>query len=469
MAFVLSSFLIQDLNNGNIQKFDFPCLISLSIIPYNELMEYITPIGKTNYQNKGQPFGIKQSDRSGHIYCLGKTGTGKSTLLLNMAIHDIQTGKGTGIIDPHGDLAEEIMNYIPVSRLKDVIYFNTPDTEFPIAFNPLYNVPKENRYFVASSVVSTLKKIWVDSWGPRLEHVLRNTILTLSSKKDSTLLDIVPVLTDYEFRKQVLFSIDDPAIKEFWQKEFEPLSPQLKNEVISPILNKVGMFVTHPVLRNIIGQSTSGFDISRIMDEGKIFIANLSKGTLGEAGTQLLGSLLITQFQTASLQRSKQSLSNRNPFYLYIDEMHSFMTLSFADILSESRKYGLCLFLTHQFTDQLDEAILKAVIGNTGTLIVFRLGSSDAFRLKDEFYPVFTERDLINIPQYHIYIKLLIDGSTSAPFSATTHNIPVNKEYMANVIKTYSREKYSMPKDIVEGHLYGKRRMKIKGTDQTLF
>lgn len=432
-------------------------------------MDHITPIGKTNYHNKEIHFGIKQTDRTGHIYCLGKTGTGKSTLLLNMAIHDIQTGKGIGIIDPHGDLAKELIEYIPEERIADVIYLNTTDTEYPVAFNPIYKVARENRYFVASSIVTALKKLWLDSWGPRLEHVLRLTILSLVSAPHNTLLDITPMLTDYDFRRQVLLAIDDRDIQNFWQKEFEPLSNQLKQEVIAPILNKVGLFTTHPVLRNILGQNQSAFDVLKMMDEGKIFIANLSKGTLGEAGTQLLGSLLITQFQTASLSRSKQTSQSRKPFHLYVDEMHSFMTLSFADILSESRKYGLCLFLTHQFTDQLDEDILKSILGNAGTLITFRLGSNDAIKLKDEFFPVFTETDLINIPKYHIYLKLLIDGTTSAPFSAITHAVKGEKEYRGNEVIAYSRNKYAFPKEVAERHLYARHIKEKEKSSGTLF
>lgn len=432
-------------------------------------MERITPIGISTYQNKHKQFGIKQHDRTGHIYCLGKTGTGKSTLLLNMAIHDIQTGKGIGIIDPHGDLAQELLAYIPKNRIKDVVYLNAKDTEYPVAFNPLYKIAKENRYFVAASIVTALKKLWLDSWGPRLEHILRHAILSLVSSPHNTLLDITPMLTDSVFRRQVLFGVSDSSIHEFWQKEFEPLSPQLKSEIIAPILNKVGLFTTHPLLRNILGQTQSSFDVLNLMDQGKIFIANLSKGVLGEAGTQLLGSLLITQFQVASLQRSKYPVNGRKPFHLYVDEMHSFMTLSFVDILSESRKYGLCLFLTHQFTDQLDEEILTSILGNIGTIIIFRLGINDALKLKDEFFPVFNETDLINIPRHHIYIKLLIDGTTSQPFSAITHPVSSTKQYTDSEVINWSRNKHSFPRDVAETHLLARRSKGEESNRQTLF
>ena len=433
-------------------------------------MDKITPIGVTNYQNKHIPFGIKKKDRAGHIYCIGKTGSGKSTLLLNMAVSDIQSGEGVTIIDPHGDIAEEILQYIPRERINDVIYFNAGDREYPLAFNPLHNVRKEDRYTVASTIVITLKKIWSDSWGPRLEHILRNTLLSLTHYPESTLLDITPMLTNYEFRKQVLYSVDDYSLHEFWQKEFEPLSPQLKNEVISPIINKVGLFTAHPLLKNILGQKISTIDIATIMNNQQILIANLSKGFLGEAGTQLLGSLLITQFQTASLQRAKQTIDERTPYYLFIDEMHSFMTLSFADILSESRKYGLSLFLTHQFTDQVDEDILKSILGNVGTLISFRIGASDALVLKTEFHPVFNEIDLVNLPSYSIYLKLLIDGTTSQPFSAITLPPQPKTDSLKEKVIELSRKKYGRERAMVEKNIFERYQRPVeKNKEQGLF
>jgi hypothetical protein len=329
-------------------------------------MENITRIGKTNYRNTNQIFGIKDKDRSGHIYSIGKTGVGKSALLLNMAISDIRHGCGIGIIDPHGDLSESILDYIPNERIKDVVYFNGCDTDFSITFNPLYNVNADERHLVASNIVSTLKRIWVESWGPRLEHILRNTILTLIFYPHATLLDIQPILLDFDFRKKVLQCVTDTALLDFWYKEFNAMSPQFKSEAISPIVNKVGLFQTHTLLRNIVGQEASSFTIADVMNQKKIFIANLSKGYLGEDATTLLGSMLVSQFQAASLRRSNQPIHDCIPVYLYIDEMHSFVTLSFADILAESRKYGLALFLTHQYIDQLHEDIRKAILGNVG-------------------------------------------------------------------------------------------------------
>jgi energy-coupling factor transporter ATP-binding protein EcfA2 len=429
-------------------------------------MENITKIGKTNFRNTNQIFGIKEKDRSGHIYCIGKTGVGKSTLLLNMAIADIHSGKGVGIIDPHGDLSESVLDYIPNERIKDVIYFTGCDTAFPIAFNPLYNIKPEERHLVASNIVSTLKRIWSDSWGPRLEHILRNTLLTLIHYPHATLLDIQPLLLDFDFRKKVLQYVTDTALLDFWYKEFNAMSPQLKSEAISPIVNKVGLFQTHTHLRNIVGQERSSFTIANVMNQKKIFIANLSKGHLGEDATTLLGSMLVTQFQTAALERSKQPIYSRTPFYLYIDEMHSFVTLSFADILSESRKYGLSLFLTHQYIDQLHEDIRKAILGNVGTIITFRIGANDAEILKPEFNSLFDVEDFIRLPQYAIYLKLLIDGTTSEPFSAFTLPITQEKQFSKAEIIEHSRKMYAEQKESVENLIYTRFKSRIPNNGQ---
>lgn len=429
-------------------------------------MDNITRFGKTNFRNKNQVFGIQDKDRSGHIYCIGKTGVGKSTLLLNMAISDIHAGKGIGIIDPHGDLSESILDYIPNERVKDVIYFTGCDASYPIAFNPLYNIQVEERHLVASNIVSTLKRIWAESWGPRLEHILRNTILTLVHYPHATLLDIQPLLLDFDFRKKVLQFVTDTPLLDFWYKEYNSWSPQFKSEAISPIINKVGLFQTHTHLRNIVGQEKSSFTIADVMNQKKIFIANLSKGYLGEDATTLLGSMLVTQFQTAALERSKQPSNTRTPFYLYIDEMHSFVTLSFADILSESRKYGLSLFLTHQYIDQLHEDIRKAILGNVGTIITFRIGANDAEILKPEFNSLFEVEDFIRLPQYGIYLKLLIDGTTSEPFSAFTLPITAEKYFTKADTIEHSRKFYGNEKEKVEKDFYNRYKSRIPKSDQ---
>ncbi|MDP1725548.1 MAG: type IV secretion system DNA-binding domain-containing protein [Bacteroidota bacterium] len=384
------------------------------------VQKQITPIGKVNFRNDERIFGIYDKDRLGHIYAIGKTGVGKSTLLLNMAVSDIEHNNGFCIIDPHGDIAESILDYIPQDRIEDVIYFNPADIEYPIAFNPLKNVHPDFHHLVASGLISTFKKIWADNWGPRLEHILRFSLLTLLQFKEGTLLDIQPLLTDIEFRNKVLTRITDQSLLVFWYNEYDKFSNSFRAEAISPILNKIGIFSSSSLLRNIVGQKARSFHILKVMDEGKILIINLAKGKLGEDVSALLGSLMVTQIQLAALYRARQLEHTRRPFFLYIDECHSFITGSISDILSESRKYGLSLFLTHQFIDQLSDEIRSSIFGNVGTMIAFRVGSNDATILSKEFLPVFNEIDLINLPRYSMYLKLMINGATSQPFSADT-------------------------------------------------
>jgi hypothetical protein len=379
-----------------------------------------TPIGITNFRNTNRRFGIKDSDRLGHIYVIGKTGVGKSTLLSNMAMSDILRGKGLAVIDPHGDIAKTLVNSIPGSRRQDLVYIDPMNGNSPVAFNPLHAVSPAYHHLVASGLVSTFRKIWGDSWGPRMEYILRFTLLTLLNFPEATLLDIQPLLTDPGFRASVLSFVSDTAILSFWEKEFEKYSPRLRSEAISPILNKMGLFITSIPLRRIVGQKTTTFRMQQVLDGGKILIANLSKGQMGEDASSLLGCMLVTSIQLAAMHRAKQDEERRRPFYLYIDECHSFITLSFTDIFAEARKYKLSLFITHQYINQLQEPIRKAIFGNVGTIICFRVGSEDAEYLVKEFYPVFTQSDFINLPKYSMYIKLMIDGTSSNPFSANT-------------------------------------------------
>jgi len=413
-----------------------------------------TPIGITNWRNEKQTFYIKDADRFGHIYVIGKTGVGKSTLLLNMAISDIQHGKGLCIIDPHGDISEAILHHLPEERIEDVIYFNPKDLAYPIAFNPLNGVHPNFHHLVASGLVSTFRKIWADSWGPRLEYILRIVLLTLLEYPHATLLDIQPLLTNMLFRNRVLGFVTNEHIISFWRYEFEKYSPAFRSEAITPILNKTGVFLSSIPLRNIVGQKTKGFRMQEVLDTGKILIANLSKGEIGEDASSLLGSILVTSIQLAALYRSKQPEEQRKPFNLYVDEMQSFVSLSFIDILAEARKYRLSLFLAHQYIDQIDERIRSAIFGNVGTLISFRVGASDAEHLVKEFQPEFNETDLINIPRYCMYLKLMIDGATSRPFSAFT--LPP-QEYTSShkqeVIEV-SRKKYGRERGPVERSIF---------------
>src|ERR1017187_6111781 len=312
--------------------------------------QFHTPIGITNFRTP-IPFYSKDQDRLGHIYCIGKTGVGKSTLLENMAISDIQKGKGLCLIDPHGDIATNILNYIPEERMHDVIYFNPADIKYSIGFNPLKSIHPDHQHLVASGLISTFKKIWAESWGPRMEYILRFSLLTLLEFRHATLLDIQPLLTDQYFRNGILFRVKNPHILAFWKDEFDKYPPALKAEAIAPILNKIGLFRASIPLRNIVGQEYSSFTFQEVMDNGKIFIANLSKGKLGEDPTAILGSMLITNIQLSALYRAIQKEEERRPFYLYVDEMHSFITNSLADILAEARKYKLGLFLAHQYVE----------------------------------------------------------------------------------------------------------------------
>jgi hypothetical protein len=410
----------------------------------------ITPFAVTDYRDIQKRFGIKEKNRRGHMYIVGKTGTGKTTLIENMAISDIRGGNGLALVDPHGDLADNILHFVPKKRIKDVIYFNPGDMEYPIAFNPLEKVSSDFHHLVASGLISTFKKIWAEFWGPRLEHILRHSILTLLEYPGSTLLDLPRLLTDREFRKSVLNHVTHPQVKDFWLQEFEKYSAWLRSEAISPILNKIGQFLISIPLRNIVGQKENTFDLRRVMDEGKILVVNLAKGKIGEDNSSLLGAMIVTKIQLAALSRSDLPENKREPFYLYVDEIHNFLTLSFADILSEARKYGLNLILAHQYIEQLDEKIRAAIFGNVGTIISFRVGAEDARYLAKEFSPVFNETDLTNLANFHIYLKLMIDGVTSEPFSAITlPPVEKHKSYKTRVIERSMKE-YARPRQEVE-------------------
>lgn len=403
----------------------------------------ITPFAVTNYRNIRTIFGIKEKNRRGHIYIIGKTGTGKSTLISNMAASDARDGNGLALIDPHGDLAEALLDLVPKHRIKDVIYFNPADLDHPIAFNPLQNVVPETRHLVVSGLVSVFKKIWPEFWGPRLEHILRHTLLTLLEYPGATLLDVTRLLTLKDYRSIVLKYVRSEPVREFWFFEFEKYSAWLRSEAISPILNKMSQFLTSEPLRNIVSQKNSALDFRKIMDEGKVLIVNLSKGRIGEDNCALLGAMIVTKIQLAALSRTDIPEYSRRSFYLFVDEVQNVMTLSFADALSEARKYGLSLALAHQYIEQLDPKIRAAVFGNVGTLISFRVGAEDAKLLAQEFRPVFSETDLINLPNHHIYLKLMIEGHTSEPFSAVT--LPSQKKGISSKRKIIelSRAKYT--------------------------
>ena len=414
------------------------------------IMDTITKLGKTNFRNANQPFGIKTADRRQHIYIIGKTGTGKSTLIKNLLVQDIQNGHGVAIIDPHGDLAQEVLNYIPSSRIPRTVYFNPADLDFPIGLNLLRGVPRDLRPLVASGVVSAFKSLFSDSWGYRLEYILYNCVAALLDFETGTLLGIFRLLTDDKFRAQVVGKIQDPLVKGFWEKEFAVYDKKFRQEAIAPIQNKVGQFLATPMIRNIVGQVKSTVDFERIMDLGYIFIANLSKGKLGEDKANLLGSLLVSQFQLTAMRRASLPEENRRDFFLHIDEFHNFTTTSFDSILSEARKYHLSLTLCHQYIDQLREETRNAIFGNVGTLVSFRVGGRDAEPLATEFEGVFGINDLLALEKYQIYLKLMIDGVASRPFSAETLPVLSPALGLGGKVIRVSRERFGKRRDAVE-------------------
>ncbi|HOE80847.1 MAG TPA: type IV secretion system DNA-binding domain-containing protein [bacterium] len=412
----------------------------------------VTLFGETTFRNQNQKFGIKVDDRRRHMYVIGKSGMGKSTLLENMIAQDINKGRGLAVVDPHGDLAEKIIRYIPDRRVEEVVYFNPADAEYPIAFNVVEQVEPHLRHLVASGLIGVFQKLWADSWGPRLEYILRNAILAVLDYPDSTLLAITRMLSDKNFRKRVVEKIQDPVVKAFWVNEFSSYNDKFASEAVAPIQNKVGQFLSSSLIRNIVGQIRSSIDLRKIMDEGKILIMNLSKGRIGEDNSALLGSMMITKLQLAAMSRVDTPEEERRDFYLYVDEFQNFATDSFANILSEARKYHLSLVLAHQYIEQLTDSVRAAVFGNVGTLVVFRVGATDAEFLAKEFLPLFNEEDLVNIPKFNFYIKLMIDGLTSDPFSARTLP-PLSKNEQTNNAERvidYTRSHYASRRDVVE-------------------
>ncbi|MES2087694.1 MAG: type IV secretion system DNA-binding domain-containing protein [Patescibacteria group bacterium] len=414
----------------------------------------VTYFAQTDSRNRRTPFGIKRKDRSRHTYVIGKTGMGKSTLLENMAIQDIQNGEGIAFIDPHGKTAELLLEYVPEHRIKDVLYFAPFDMDYPISFNVMEDVGPDKRHLVVNGLMSTFEKIWVDAWSARMAYILSNTLLALLEYPGSTLLGINRMLADKDFRKLVVANIKDPSVRSFWVDEFGKYTDKYAAEATPAIQNKVGQFTSNPLIRNIVGQPTSSFDMRKIMDEKKIMIINLSKGRVGEGNANLLGSMLITKIYLAAMSRADASeveLNKLPNFYLYVDEFQSFANKSFADILSEARKYKLNLTIAHQYIEQMEEEVRAAVFGNVGTMVTFRVGAYDAEVLEKEFAPQFTAEDLVNLGVYQIYLKLMIDSVGSAPFSATTM-APIEKPAVSHkdAIIASSRAQFGAPRAKVE-------------------
>jgi len=427
--------------------------------PFREDTERVTYFAETDARGRKVRFGIKAKDRLRHMYIIGKTGMGKSTLLENLAIQDIQNGEGLAFIDPHGSTAEKLLEYVPEHRVKDVLYFAPFDMDNPVGFNVMEDVGYDKRHLVVSGLMSAFHRIWEDAWSARMEYILSNTLLALLEYPDSTLLDVNRMYTDKSFRKKVVEYITDPIVKRFWAEEFAGYSDRYTQDATPAIQNKVGQFTSNPLVRNIIGQPKSSFDIRQMMDERKILIVNLSKGRIGETNANLLGSMLTTKIYLSAMSRADlpEATKNKLPsFYFYVDEFQSVANDSFADILSEARKYKLALIIAHQYIEQMEENVRNAVFGNVGTTISFRVGPFDAETLETVFQPQFMAADLVNLGFAQIYLTLMIDGIGSQPFSATTipritePRLSYADHVMANTRKVYGRPRTQVEAEITE-------------------
>lgn len=438
----------------------------------NDDAKRVTYFAETDSRNRKLKFGIKKIDRSKHMYVIGKTGMGKSTLLENLAIQDIQNGEGLAFIDPHGNTADLLLEYVPEHRIKDVLYFAPFDMEYPVSFNVMEDIGAERRHLVVNGLMSAFKKIWVDAWSARMEYILNNIMLALLEYPGSTLLGVNRMLADKDFRKKVVENITDPSVRSFWVDEYANYSERFAQDAAPAIQNKVGQFVTNPLVRNIIGQANSTFNIRQMMDEKKILIINLSKGRVGEANANLLGSMLVTKIYLAAMSRAdanEQELANLPNFYLYVDEFQSFANESFADILSEARKYKLNLTIAHQYIEQMPEEVRAAVFGNVGTMITFRVGAYDAEVLEKEYMPQFTATDIVSLGRFQAYMKLMIDGVTSTPFSAATlpriakPEYTFRKEIIEHSRRMFARPRIEVEEEIKAWHLEGNEGKGEKG------
>lgn len=417
----------------------------------------VTFFAQTDSRGKNVQFGIKAKDRQRHVYVIGKTGMGKSTLLENMAVQDIQNGEGMAFIDPHGSAAETILNYVPAERVNDVLYFAPFDTEYPVSFNIMEDVGPDKRHLVVSGLMSVFKKIWIDAWSARMEYILQNTLLALLEYPGSTLLGVNRMLSDKEYRKLVVENVKDPGVKAFWVDEFAKYNERYMQEAGDAIKNKIGQFTANPIIRNIVGQPKSSFDIRKIMDEKKILIMNLSKGLIGESNANLLGSMLTTRIYLAAMSRADlppEKMRDMPNFYFYVDEFQSFANATFANILSEARKYHLNLTIAHQYIEQMEEEVRNAVFGNVGTIIAFRVGPFDAEVLETIFTPQFLATDIVNLSFAQIYLTLMIDGIGSQPFSATTlPPIAPPPTTCKDMAIAASREKFTRARPEVEAEI----------------
>jgi len=396
------------------------------LVPHNRTMESsnhkndVTYLGRTNMTRNPTVFGIRQVDRRSHIAIVGKTGTGKSALLQNIVCQDILAGRGGALLDPHGDLIRAVLKAIPPSRRDKMVILDAADASLRLRFNPFARVVPSRRALVAAVLVEVFKKIWSDDWGPRLEHLLRNVVFTLLEREDSSLADIPRLLGDRTFRSPIIAGIEDPVVKDFWTNEFEKYSPAFRAVIVAPLQNKIGALLTDPTLRRILTEAGEWIDLRKLMDQGMFLLVSLDKGRIGEGPAATLGSFLVSHMALSAIARSDTPEAERRDFAIVLDEFQTFTTLSVATMMAELRKYHVGMVLANQHLSQLDSDIRDAVFGNAGTTISFRIGASDGAFLAREFAPVFTAEDFISLPLYNVYIRLLIDGDPSLPFSATT-------------------------------------------------
>jgi hypothetical protein len=410
----------------------------------------VSYLGTRNTWGGEKPFFLEEADRRHHLYCIGKTGTGKTTLLRNLILQDIYAGAGVGVIDPHGDLSHDLLDHIPRNRTDDVVYFNPGDLEHPVGFNLLQNVPPSQRHRIASGIVGAMKNIWHDSWGPRMEYILYAAVAALLDCGNASILGIPRMLVDPRYRRWVVKQVKDPIVRSFWINEFGRYGPRFMQEAVAPIQNKVGQLLMSPPVRNVLGQVKRKIDPRFMMDRGRIFIANLSKGMLGEDKANLLGSLLVTSFELAAMERVDIPESKRRDFFLYIDEFHNFSTESFISILSEARKYRLCLTLSHQYLDQVRPNIRQAVFGNAGSLISFRVGERDAKVLAEEFGNGYDPEQFSSLDNFEVLAKCLSGGRHAVPFSGRTLPPLELPDGRRDVVLRRSREKYAGRRGDVE-------------------
>lgn len=426
------------------------------ILPFQGLVnpKDVSFFGETNYRNERRIFGINRIDRRRHLYVVGKTGSGKSKLLELLLISDLLSGAGCGLLDPHGDLAEEVLKFVPRERIKDVVYINPADKDYPIGFNPLEPVEDyQARQHLSTFFIAIFKKLFAASWNQRMEHLIRYITLALLETPDSNVMGIPRILSDTKFRQRVIMQIKDPVVKGFWTNEFSASAEQYSKEAVVPIMNKVGQFIANPIVRNMIGQIKNSLDFAKFMDEGKIVLMNIAKGKLGDENTALLGAMFITKIQQAALERAKVPEEERRDFYFYVDEFQNFATEAFSTILSEARKYHLDLTIAHQYIAQLPEDVKATAFGNIGSLVAFAVGGDDAVYLAKEFAPIFSAQDLISLNNREMYIKMSVDGKLITPFSAKTITVPKSQDNFVQEILSYSRLTYGKNRVSVENEI----------------